>query len=72
MSTQAKPRYKDAQKQRFYESLLPLAMDRTSEMYHGGRPHRGAGHRTAFWDGYAACTLRTGNAVSKFLYDRVF
>jgi hypothetical protein len=22
--------------------------------------------------GYEACTLRTGNAVSKFLYDRVF
>lgn len=62
MSTQAKPRYRDAQKQRLFASLLALAMDRTSEMYHGGRPHRGAGHRTAFWDGYAGLQ-RTANVI---------
>ena len=62
MSTQGKSRYKDAQKQRFYESLLTLAADFKSEMYHDGRPHRGAGHRAAFWDGYAGLQ-RTANVV---------
>lgn len=62
MPTQAKPRYKDVQKQSLYETLLTLAADRTSEMYHQGRPHRGAGHRAAFWDGYAGLK-RTANVV---------
>jgi hypothetical protein len=62
MPTPAKPRYKDAQKQAFYASLLALAADRASELYYQGRPHRGAGHRTAFWDGYAGLT-RTANVI---------
>lgn len=62
MTTPAKPRYKDAQKQKFFASLLALAADRASELYNGGRPHRGAGHRTAFWDGYAGLT-RTANVI---------
>jgi len=48
MTAPSRPRYKDAQKQRFYASLLALAADRASELYHDGRPHRCAGHRTAF------------------------
>lgn len=62
MTTAAKPRYKDAKKRRFYDALLASAADLTSEMYHQGRPHRGAGHRTAFWDGYAGLT-RTANVI---------
>jgi hypothetical protein len=62
VSTSTKPRYKDAQKQRLYASLLALAVDRGSELYYEGRPHRGAGHRTAFWDGYAGLQ-RTANVV---------
>lgn len=49
----AKPRYKDASKQRMFETMLKAAADTSSEMYFQGRPHRGAAHRTAFWDGYA-------------------
>ena len=44
--------YKDAQKQRLYDSMLALAADKSSELYHEGKPRRGAGHRSAFWDGY--------------------
>lgn len=62
MTNQAKPRYKDKAKQRFYDALLTSAADLTSEMYHQGRPHRGAGHRAAFWDGYAGLT-RTANVI---------
>lgn len=62
MTTAAKPRYKDAKKQRFYEALLASAADLTSELYYKGRPHRGAGHRTAFWDGYAGLT-RSANVI---------
>lgn len=62
MTTAAKSRYRDAKKQRFYVALLALAADVTSELYHKGRPHRGAGHRTAFWDGYAGLT-RTANVI---------
>lgn len=62
MSTQGKPRYKDPQKQRLYVALLTLAADPKSELYHDGRPRRGAGHRTAFWDGYAGLQ-RSANVV---------
>ncbi len=48
---EVKPRYKDRNMQRIYESMLSLAADRTSELYHKGNPRRGAGHRAAFWDG---------------------
>ncbi len=62
MNTATNPRYKDAQKQRLYVALLEAANDTSSEMYYGGRPHRGAGHRTAFWDGYAG-VARSANVV---------
>lgn len=62
MTKTAMPRYKDAAKQRFYDALLGLAADANSELYHRGRPHRGAGHRAAFWDGYAGLT-RTANVI---------
>lgn len=58
----ARPRYKDAQKQKLYAALLVAAADPRSELYYEGRPHRGAGHRTAFWDGYAGLQ-RTANAI---------
>jgi hypothetical protein len=47
-----KPRYKDASLQRVYDTMLTLAADASSELYHNGEPRRGAGHRAAFWDGY--------------------
>lgn len=56
MSTPTKSRCRDALKQRFYANLLTLAADRASEVYHNGRPHRGAGHRSACCDGYAGLT----------------
>jgi hypothetical protein len=36
----------------FYEKMLVLAADPTSELYHEGCQRSGAGHRAAFWDGY--------------------
>ena len=47
------PRYKNPSFQKTYEAMLAMASDPASEMYHQGRPHRGAAHRSAFWDGYA-------------------
>lgn len=48
-----KPRYKTAAYQRIYDAMLMAANDNASELYYNGLPHRGAGHRTAFWDGHA-------------------
>ena len=42
--------------------MLAAAKDSSSELYYEGRPHRGAGHRTAFWDGYAGLK-RSANVV---------
>nr|WP_233177014.1 hypothetical protein [Ralstonia sp. ASV6] len=42
--------------------MLALAADPKSELYHDSRPHRGAGHRAAFWDGYAGLR-RTANVA---------
>lgn len=58
----AKPRYKDRNNQKFYEDLLKLALDRSSELYYKGAQHRGAGHRCAFWDGYDGLK-RTANVI---------
>jgi hypothetical protein len=55
-------RYQNTQHQRMYESMLAAAADRSSELYHDGRPHRGAAHRCAFWDGYAGL-VRSANVV---------
>jgi hypothetical protein len=44
--------YKNPQFQHLYNTMLILAADKTSELYlPDGTPHRGAGHRCAFWDG---------------------
>lgn len=51
--TVPKPRYKDPSMQKCYEGALALAADPASEFYYNGEQHRGAGHRCAFWDGYA-------------------
>ncbi|MDH0342050.1 hypothetical protein [Chromobacterium haemolyticum] len=59
---QAKPRYKNPQFQRLYDAMLVAAADLNSEMYYQGRPHRGAAHRCAFWDGYAGLT-RSANVI---------
>jgi len=42
--------------------MLTAAQDKSSELYYNGKPHRGAGHRTAFWDGYAGLT-QTANVI---------
>lgn len=54
------PRYKDPSKQKVYDTMLVLARDKTSEMYHQGQPRRGSGHRAAFWDGYSGKFDYTG------------
>lgn len=57
-----KPRYKTQSFQKLYAAILLLAADKTSEMYlPSGKPHRGAGHRCAFWDGYAG--VKSANSV---------
>lgn len=58
----SKPRYKTPSYQQTYDALLAAARDQSSELYYQGKPHRGAGHRTAFWDGYAGLT-RSANVV---------
>lgn len=56
------PRYKTATFQKTYEAILAAAADPKSEMYYNGKPHRGAGHRSAFWDGYAGVE-RSANVI---------
>lgn len=46
------PRYKTPSFQATYDAMLAAARDASSELYFNGKPHRGAGHRAAFWDGY--------------------
>lgn len=53
-------RYKDARMQGIYESMLKLAADPNSELYYQGEQRRGAGHRSAFWDGYSGKFTFTG------------
>jgi hypothetical protein len=55
-------RYKTRSFQKLYEAMLLAAADKGSELYYLGRPHRGAGHRSAFWDGYAGLG-RTANVI---------
>lgn len=47
------PKYKTPSFQKAFEAMLIAAADKSSEMYHQGKPHRGASHRASFWDGYA-------------------
>jgi hypothetical protein len=42
----------DPKLQKMYATMMSLATDTTSELYHEGRQRSGAGHRAAFWDGY--------------------
>lgn len=56
-------RYKNASMEAMYRGCLALACDVKSEFYNrDGSPRRGAGHRCAFWDGYAGLK-RSANAV---------
>lgn len=55
-----KQRYKHPVLQRFYEHMLNMAHDTTSELYYNGEPKRGAGHTSAFWDGYSGKFTFTG------------
>lgn len=51
-------RFKDPMMRRCYEAAMTQAADNFSDYYYGtGKdgprwPHRGAGNRCAFWDGY--------------------
>lgn len=49
----SKVRYKTPSFQKTYDAMLAAAQNPAGELYYDGRPHRGSGHRTAFWDGYA-------------------
>ena len=53
-------RYKNPQWQALFDTMLSLAEDKTSELYAGGHPRRGAGHRCAFWDGFSGRFDYTG------------
>lgn len=55
-------RYKRPDYQKIYDAMLAAAVDPSSELYYNGKPHRGAGHRAAFWDGYAGLT-QTANML---------
>lgn len=35
-----------------YDRMLAAAADPKSELWYNGKPHRGASHRSSFWDGY--------------------
>ncbi len=56
------PRYKTPSFQKTFDAMLAAARNKSSELCHDGKPHRGAGHRTAFWDGYASLE-RTANVL---------
>lgn len=43
-------RFKDKARQAAYEIARRLGADKSSTFYVDGRPHRGAGHRCAYWD----------------------
>ncbi len=58
--------YKDRRQNALYTALLLAAADPKSELYYNGQPHRGAGHRCAFWDGYDGLK-RSANAVPRTL-----
>lgn len=60
-SKSPRPRYKTATFQKTYEAILAAAADPKSELYYNGKPHRGAGHRCAFWDGYAG--VKSANVI---------
>lgn len=57
-----KPRYQTKSFQTTYDAILLAAADPASEMYYAGKPHRGAGHRASFWDGYAGLA-RSANVI---------
>lgn len=45
----SKQKYKTPSFQKMYDAMLAAAKDPASELYYHGRPHRGAGHRVAFF-----------------------
>lgn len=46
------PHYTTASFLKTYDAILAAAQGTSSELNHDGKPHRGAAHRTAFWNGY--------------------
>ena len=61
---QTKPRYKDKSRQTVYETLLRLAPDKSSELYHkDGTQRGGANVRWAFWDGFNGAPM--GHKIPK-------
>jgi hypothetical protein len=43
--------FKDKGLQKSYEMARKSGADKSSTFYIEGRPHRGAGHRVAYWNG---------------------
>ena len=64
------PKYKTPAFQKMYDAMLAAAQDPASELYYNGRPHRGAGHRTSFWDGYVGVLspMNTPNTLASVCY----
>lgn len=44
-------RFKDSGLQKMYAACRKFGADTSSSFYIEGRPHRGAGHRCAYWNG---------------------
>jgi hypothetical protein len=49
-------RFKQPALRGMYDTMMRLAADPASELYHEGHQRSGAGHRAAFWDGYNSVT----------------
>jgi hypothetical protein len=47
-----KRRFKDPKMQEMYETCRVTGLDKTGEFWWNGKPLRGAGHRSAYWNGY--------------------
>lgn len=52
--------FRNQQLRRVYQTMLDLARDPTSDLYHGGKRRTGASHRCAFWEGYDGRVIGTG------------
>lgn len=55
-------RYTTPSFQNTNDAMLAAARDTSSELFHDGKPHRGAAHRTAFWGGYGGLD-KTANVI---------
>lgn len=43
--------FKDRDMQKMYDGCRQFGSDMTSNFYYAGLPHRGASHRSAYWNG---------------------